>query len=317
MKLKEKAKEVWLSVPHRAIDTTKSVNSWGNVISESKNAKNCWYGDEIEDSKHLYIAGWVKDSYDCSCFGYGELCYEIAHSVGFYNSKFSMFGIGGGRADKISSSNLEYCYEVLTSHNCFGCVGLKNAEYCILNKQYTKEEYFKMVEKIKKQMNEMPYIDKKGRVYKYGESFPLEISLFGYNETAAQDYFPLTKEQAQDLGYSWSDYESSIKYQLSDYQIPDDIRDVKDDILNKILKCEVTGKAYKIIPMELEFYRRIGLPIPRRSPLQRHRDRLAQLPPRKLYKRKCAKCGKEILTTYAPDRPEIVYCEECYKREVE
>ena len=28
-------------------------------------------------------------------------------------------------------------------------------------------------------------------------------------------------------------------------------------------------------------------------------------------------CPNEFLTTYAPDRPEIVYCEECYKREVE
>jgi hypothetical protein len=27
----------------------------------------------------------------------------------------------------------------------FGCIGLRNQQYCILNKQYTKEEYEKTV----------------------------------------------------------------------------------------------------------------------------------------------------------------------------
>lgn len=316
LSLKEKAIKIWLSVPHRDKFILKSVNSWGNYISESKNAKNCWNGEKIEDSKYIYIAGWVKDSYDLSSFGYGELDYEGAHSVGLYNSKFFMFAMGGREAEKIHSFNLEYCAGVLTSHDCFGCVGLRNKEYCILNKQYSKEEYEELLPKIKKHMEEMPYIDKKGRIYRYGEFFPIELSPFGYNETAAQDYYPLSREQAIEKGYPWSDYGSDIKYEFSDYEIPDDIKDVKDDILEKILKCEVSGKTYKIIPMELQFYRRMGLPVPRRSPLQRHKDRVSFLPPRKLYQRYCQKCQKEIQTVYAPDRPEIVYCEACYLVEV-
>ncbi len=211
---------------------------------------------------------------------------------------------------------MEYCVNVTGGQNCFGCANLRNKEYCILNKQYNKDDYGQLVVEIKKHMDKMPFVDKKGRMYKYGEFFPAEFSPFGYNETAAQDYFPLTKEQAIEKGYPWSDYESTIKYQFSDYTIPDDIKDVKDDVLDKILKCEISGKAYKIIPMELEFYRKIGLPLPRRAPLQRHKDRLALLPPRKLYKRQCQKCQKEIQAAYAPDRPEIVYCEKCYLKEV-
>ena len=38
--------------------------------------------------------------------------------------------------------------------HCFGCVGFKHKQYCILNKQYTKEEYEKLVQKIIKQMND-------------------------------------------------------------------------------------------------------------------------------------------------------------------
>jgi len=38
--------------------------------------------------------------------------------------------------------------------------------------------------------------------------------------------------------------------------------------------------------------------------------------PRKLFERKCDKCGMEMITTYAPERLEKVYCEKCYEKEV-
>jgi len=338
LNLKQKSEKVWLSVPHRDATIVKSVNSSGYFINESKNANNCWNAEGVEDSKNVYIGGWIKDSYDVSALGAGELTYEGAHSGGLYNSKFFLYVLGGGYKEGVNSSNLEYCYSVITSNKCFGCANVKNQEYCILNKKYSKEEYEVLVLKVKENINEMPYVDKKGRVYKYGEFFPIELSPFGYNETAAQDYYPFTKEQVLEKGYPWSDYESDIKYEFSDYEIPDDIRDVKDDILEKILKCEISGKAYKIIPMELQFYRRIGLSIPRRAPLQRHKDRMARLLPRKLFERKCQctgassdnkiyqntgshlhgkeHCPQKIQTPYASERSEIVYCEQCYNAEI-
>ncbi|MEK7555256.1 MAG: hypothetical protein AAB516_00315 [Patescibacteria group bacterium] len=342
LSFKEKVKQIWLSALYRDKFIVKSVNSWGNFINESKKCQNCWNAEKVEDCKNLYVAASLKDTYDATSYGWGELCYEGAHSVGLYNSKFFLYSVGGGKAGNRQSSFLEYCYAVMDSHNCFGCANLRNKEYCILNKQYTKEEYEALIPKIKKHMEEMPYIDKRGRIYKYGEFFPIEFSPFGYNETAGQDYYPLTREQVLENGYSWNDYESDMKYEFSDYEIPDDIGSVKDDILDKILKCEVSSKAYKIIPMELEFYRRMGLPIPRRAPLQRHKDRISQLLPRKLFKRQCQceggqsvkresqsvykntikhfhgddSCPNQINTPYAPDRPEIVYCEKCYLAEV-
>lgn len=325
--LKAKAQKIWLSMPHRFSSIIKSVNSVGCYITESKNVKNGWYADKCEDAKYVYTVAGLKDCQDCSSFGWGELCYEVGHSNGLSASKFSIFANGGGTADKIGSYNLEYCLATPSSSNCFGCCNLKKQEYCILNKKYSKDEYGALVEKIKKQMMEMPYTDKSGRIYKYGEFFPPEFSPFGYNETTANDYYPLNRQEAIDRGYNWSDYESDVKYEFSDYQIPDDIREVKDDILEKTLKCEVSGKAYRIIPVELQFYRQMGLPIPKRAPLQRHKDRMAQLLPRKLFSRQCqyehinhnhgnSRCPTIIETPYSPERPEIVYCEACYLREV-
>jgi hypothetical protein len=173
-------------------------------------------------------------------------------------------------------------------------------------------------------MNTMPYVDKKGRVYKYGEFFPTEISPFAYNETIAQEYYSKTKQEILDAGYRWR--EPDVKNHaitLKPQDLPDHIKNVTDDILNQVIACEHEGKcnhqcmgAFKIIASELEFYRKMNLALPRLCSNCRHYRRLAQRTPFKLWDRKCDKCGKEIKTSYSPDRPEIVYCESCYNQEV-
>jgi CxxC-x17-CxxC domain-containing protein len=211
-----------------------------------------------------------------------------------------------------------------SSSDLFGCVGLRKKQYCIFNKQYAKEEYEELVGKIKKHMDEMPYTDIKGRVYKYGEFFPIELSPFAYNETLAQEYFPLTDSEADQKGYFWRSFvEKNYNPTIIAPDLPDSIDDVQDSITKEVVGCAHEGKcneqctaAFRIIPDELKFYRAMKLPLPRLCPSCRSSKRLLQRTPLNVYKRECAKCGKEIETSYAPDRPEIVYCEDCYKNEV-
>jgi hypothetical protein len=336
--LKKRAAAVWHSVPRRYSAIFKSVNSTGNNISESKNAHYVFDSEKVEDCKYLFISGWMKDCYDITSCGASELSYEGSSGGGSYHSKFISYCMGTNPLKKVHSHDLEYCFAVADCGDCFGCVGLRNKQYCILNRQHSKEEYETLVPKIRQQMMDVPYVDKIGREYRYGEFFPADLSLFGYNESAAMDYYPLTREEALAKGYPWSDYEAETNVPFSDYEISDDIKDVKDDVVEKVLKCEVSGKPYKIIPMELAFYRRMGLPLPRRSPLQRHKDRIAKLLPRKLFDRACecggaasdkggyantakhfhgnGHCPNKVQTPYAPERPEIVYCEQCYQTEI-
>jgi CxxC-x17-CxxC domain-containing protein len=144
----------------------------------------------------------------------------------------------------------------------------------------------------------------------------MSLSPFGYNETVANEFYPLERGEALKVGAKWSDYEMGAQFHGEKVTIPDTIDKVNDEILNKILTCEGSGKPYRVIARELDFYRKRGVPVPLRSPNQRHKDRLALRNPRELFERKCAKCGSEIQTTYAPGRPENVYCEECYLKEV-
>ena len=156
----------------------------------------------------------------------------------------------------------------------------------------------------------------------WGEFFKPSISPFGYNETVANEYFPLTKDEAVKKGFNLSDFVSPPPkadkvISAADMKvIPGNINEIPDEIINWALTCEITGKLYKIQKNELKFYKENNLPIPRRHPDQRHKDRMTLINPRKLWDRKCAKCGASIKTTYSPERPETVYCEACYLKEV-
>ncbi len=313
-------------------------NSFWDFIVDCENCHNCFWVIGLKDSKYCWSAWlWSEDIYDCLHSWPVNKCYECVTTDTSSNLWFSLEITG--------SYNLFYCQSISNCNNCFWCIWLKNKSYCILNKQYTKEEYEELVSKI---------IEHMIKTWEWWEFFPSSISPFGYNETVGMEYFPLSRDEILDnrhpefisgsimqefsQKHSIKDTETSSAWQFkkwlifnrSDYEapfskvtkiipaskLPDDIRDIPDDILNWAIECEITKKPFKIIKQELDFYKKHNLPIPRRHPDQRHLDRMAFRNPRKLFDRKCDKCGVDIKTTYSPDRSEIVYCEECYNKEI-
>jgi len=285
------------------------------------NIKKSFNIADSENVAYSYrIMGNSKDIFDNAGIKLGELIYEsVAATENTYKDFFCYITIDGSR-------ECEYSLILKNCSNCFGCVGLTNAKYCILNKQYSEMEYFEIIERIKEHMMKMPYVDKMGRIFKYGEFFPFELSMFAYNETQAQEYFPLTKEEALSRGYKWKDKEErNYQIDIKTENILNDIKDVDESILNKVIECGHEGKcneqcteAFKIISFELQFYKKYNLPIPRLCPNCRHHQRLKQKNPLRLWHRKCMNegCENEFETAYAPDRTEKVFCESCYNKEI-
>ena len=200
------------------------------------------------------------------------------------------------------------------------CAEMNGKQYCILNKQYTKEEYEILVPKIIEQMKKVPYVDKQGRSYGYGEFFPSEISPFAYNETVAQDYFPIDEKTAEFKGYLWREYTpNKYKTTIKGKDLPQTIAEVDDSILNEVIECEITNKPFKILEEELNFYRRLNLPLPSVHPDERHNMRLKLRNPMILRKRMFYFGDKEVDTTYLPvleGGPEKVVCTEHYNQEI-
>lgn len=301
-----------------AIYAAEKVN--GDYIHHAKNIK---YGFDVNDAENISYGNRVievKDSMDLTGIGFkAELIYEsMAATANTFKDFFCYITIQGCR-------ECEYSLNLKNCSNCFGCVSLTNTQYCILNKQYEKEEYFEMVEKIKKHMNDMPYVDAKGRVFKYGEFLPYDMSPFGYNETNAHDFFTISKEKALEKGYNWFNREKREYATTKNIdELPNSILETTDDILNETIACPNNGNAdfqctsaFRISQSELQFLRQKKLPLPRYCPNCRHYQRLKYRNPLKLYTRTCTNgCGNSFETTYAPNRPEKVYCEKCYQQEV-
>ena len=325
--LAQEFQDIKLKAIYKFSNVTKSVGSTGNNLLNTKECLSCFDVYNTENSKYLYR---TYDNKDCMDFDYGtasELLYECA--IGMlrdYNTKFSTNGD--------SVSNGEYTESCINSSDIFGCIGIRNKKYVILNKEYSADDYYVLRTKIIQNMIENPYKDAQGLIYRYGEFFPIEISPRAYNETFAQELAPLTKEEALEKGYNWSDLgEKNINITIYAQQIPGDIRKVDESILGEVLECihreqcvHNCSGGFRITKGELQFYQKRNIPLPTKCPNCRYYERLKYILPRKLWHGKCrcdlkdhnhpGPCLNKFETSYAPDRPEKVYCESCYNKEV-
>lgn len=340
-KVKKEFEELKLHSIQKFANISNSVDVTGDNISNCSSSHVMFdTSNGVKDCKYIQNGLEMNDGYDGYGVGAGsELLYE-SFDTGVQGFRQCFCGIVYGGIDVYYSYNCHNC------KNCFGCTGLQKKEYCILNKQYSKEQYEALLPKIKIHMDEMPYIDRKERIYKYGEFFPVELSPFGYNKTVAQEYFPFTKEEIEREGYIYEgEQERNYTVTKTWSDLPDTISQVGDDIMNDVIRCKHNGNcvhqcstAFKITSAELQFYRRFDLPLPELCPNCRHYERLVQRNPMKLWHRQCqcageksengvyqntvthqhgvGKCSNEFETSYSPDRKEVVYCEQCYQAEV-
>ncbi|MBI3335225.1 MAG: hypothetical protein HY001_01890 [Candidatus Portnoybacteria bacterium] len=352
--LKKQFREFEVKFPKKFMHGRKNVDVSGDYIYNSKNCHNSYLVNSNEDSRYVvYAPNSVKSYYDVFISVLSnEFVYE-SHAIP-KNNYFIRFCDQCGE----SSSFLEYSSMCLSSQNLFGCVGVRGKKYCILNKQYSQSEYESLRKKVIEHMNTMPYIDKRGRVYTYGEFFPIELSPFGYNESVAQDYFPLAKDKIGENGYGLTDiakHKKTYHATMKSEDLPDDMRDGDDSVLNEIIECVNTSEhtcagvgVFRLIPKELAFYQEHSIPLPRFCPNCRQLARIKQRNPLKLWLRGCncrgpssenevyqntiehfhksTRCPNEFETTYPPrlavfgeagalEREEIVYCEQCYVAE--
>ncbi|HEY4513647.1 MAG TPA: hypothetical protein VJH06_04020 [Candidatus Paceibacterota bacterium] len=312
--VENKAYEFWLTKPYREYHGhTLNLNVTGEYTFRSKNSKEGYIVNYAENCKwcQFITVTSAKDCRDYSGWGNGaELIYESA-TVGenVNNVKFSFYCM----SDIV---NLEYCFWNTSAKNNFGCVNLKRKNYCILNKEYSKEEFEILKTQVIEDMKNNPYVDKLGRKFPYGEFFPPEMSRFAYNKSNAMRFFPKKKEEALAMGYGWDDYENpTVPFTIKSENLPETTKETTDEILKEVIECANCARSYKIVQGELNLLRKMGLPVPHECPKCRENKRFDRMTKPKLYNRICMKCNANIYTPYAPESPNIVYCVKCYQAE--
>lgn len=314
-KFKQQAYEFWNSMPRREYTgNSLNVNVTGEYTFESKNSKDMYICAGAEDCKRCQFIT-VAPARDCQDYsGWGNNATQIYECVTVGENSNSVYFSMECWPDCL---NVEYSYFSISGKNNFGCVNLKRKKYCILNKEYSKEEYEALVPQIIEDMKKNPYVDALGRKYGYGEFFPSELSKIPYNKSNAMRFFPKTKEQALAQGYVWYDEtETTREATMQPNQLPETITETTEDLLKETIACAVCTKPYRIVKGELELLQKMNLPLPHNCPKCRENARFARLNPIKLYARHCAKCEKPIVTAFSPDKPDMVYCVSCYQKEI-
>ena len=311
--------------PAKYIHGIQNENSTGDYLNNTQNCSYCFDALNVQDSKYLFNVFNAKESYDVTVFGGEkgfEFCYEC-HEIGDGSRNLLFTDQSWGGLYNIMYSKL--C--INNCHDLFGCIGLKHKEYCILNKQYTKEEYEKLVPRIVEHMGGTLIVDRLSNqgnesndmndkrqtinASEWGEYFPANMSPFGYNETIAQEHYQLDKDRAISQGFKWFD-EVKKDYQKTDFQVPDLSSQIPEDVLTRLFTCTSCEKNFKVVKMEIDFYKKMKLPLPVKCHNCRHYDRMKLRNPWKLNSRNCSKCQMSLQSSYPADTKNPVYCEKCY-----
>ena len=144
-----------------------------------------------------------------------EVLYEIHATTNSFRCAFSSFLRG--------CSDVFYSESMYSCEHCFGCIGLSHKKYCILNKQYSKEEYEKLMPRIIEHMKSSG---------EWWEFFPTEISPFAYNETLANVLYPMNEAAVRSKAWKW--------------RKPDSEESAREDLP----QCQDCGKNYRVIEQE-------------------------------------------------------------------
>ncbi len=165
---------------HRATYTNNSERVTGNYLDHCQNVTNSFFTEQSENCHHMFRNLQDKDCVDNTGLLIGELCYETVQSSYLYNCKFCSFSI--------RCNNSEYLDECIDVDDCFGCVGLKKKNFCILNTPYTESEYKRLKAKI---------VGKMINDGEYGHFLPYSMAYTDYDESLVAYYFPQSQAEAK------------------------------------------------------------------------------------------------------------------------
>ncbi|MDD5770355.1 MAG: hypothetical protein PHE25_05285 [Candidatus Gracilibacteria bacterium] len=238
-----------------------SVNVKGKGLFFCDNVENGYFFKRLKNGRNVLIGtggSGVENYYDCIDVGSEAYDFYGVTSAGNGNNLYMSSEVGW-------DSYIYYSLDLESCSFCLGCIGLKNKSFCILNKQYSKEEWYELANKIFSQMEADGIL---------GDFFPGELNPFYFNDTMAyliDDSF--TKDEVISDGYMWRDEKIKVDIpenaeivetkNLSSFQGFDSNGNwqINPEIMKKVIQDE-NGNIYKIVPMEYEFLMKHGLPLP-------------------------------------------------------
>jgi len=293
----EKVRELWNTGYCEANSNANSEHAIGDEISDSKNVMGISVLG-LERVYNTFDSSFLKDCIDITtCTQQERSALSIVCPSGFENKMcVSCF----------ACINIEYSMNCISSENLFGCIGLKHKKFCIFNVQYSEEEYWKKVDDIKTAML------KRGE---YGQFFPYNTSLFAYNTSHADAFFPLDRQAVEHINARWYEFpQVDASQALPSSQIPEQLNKTTEDILTKQFVCPTSGRPFRIVKPELTFHQKMNVALPIEHPSIRRKRKYKEMGSIQLFKRSCVECHKELYTRFPNIIPQKIACSECFNK---
>jgi len=286
----------------------KCIASWRN-IDETKQRKTL-IAEDRDLPATVTNSSWIHESTDiewsqdlrwCSEMSEAQDCFDVCS---YWHKSFLM--TNSAQVGRFShhiwmsstvwkSEHLLYCIDTKKCSHCFGCVNMKGKQYCIFNKQYTKEEYEEIVPQLIEQMQDD---------WVWWEWFPSTCCLFPYNDSKANEVYPIAKVidsewnvLVENLEWSgivtvedsqafiskavldlWWEQKISLLWRMKDSEvnIPKETKTVEskdlaslqsdislEELSRLVVLWERTGRPYRFVKGELLIYKALGVPLPR------------------------------------------------------
>jgi hypothetical protein len=283
---------------HRENFNIRTTGSTGNYLTDCDKCVNCFSWEKSQNCRNHIRGMKTKDSIDQTFTWNTEVSGDNSGVFGGFAIKHSSW------SDGRYSEYIDNCVEV---EYCFGCVGVRNKKYCILNKQYDKDTYEKLRSQIVADMT------KRGE---YGKFLPYSMQLCDYNLSTGIIYFPnVTKEEILDRGGYWSEENGSSLDGVSSLTLPDSIRDTSPDVSKQALICPSSNYRFNISQGEYEFHKNRNIALPREHFDFRILEKIKKMAIIRAYPYHCFYCKKDIMAYYPPEWGyKNIACEDCYKQ---
>jgi len=242
--------------------------------------------------------------------------------AGIYGSSDCYYGLGFGMCSNVKYSlcvntngiDLEYCNSCYDCEHCFACVGLRRKKFCLFNKQYSEEEYWRLVDELKCAMLERG---------EYGE-FPLmNFSSQYWKNSGSVQLYGATEEECRKMGARiFEPGEAGAEgpdanAELIDMSTIND-RVSTEELVGRVFFDSVAKRRFSYLKQELELYEKLRLAPPRLHPTRRIQQLYSEMNMPIFMKIPCQKCGKEIVVAKNNNYPvREIYCRSCYLKYLE
>ena len=286
-------------------------NSIGEYLTKATDCEYVWYAD-----------GGARDEYHTS-YSIGR-CEGNAFSASIVDAQDLFMASDNASSFRCKYSylvghcqNVEYSTDCFNCENCFGCVGLRHMKFCILNKQYSEEEYWRNLDALKCAMLERG---------EYGQFLPAKMSPSYFPECGAFKYYNADPAFGKKIGAHTfeAEAEGAIGSELSGAQEVTDSKNVPDNVddldgwSGKPLYDAGYKRRFSLIGPEVTLYKKLRIAPPVEHFVKRYADMCHTANLGEFIQRPCAKCNKIVVISVNPTYPDrTIYCREDYLKFIE